>query len=718
MAPTLTGEEVKSEKKKLKSASASSVAKPKQDSIYQDILAMELKESEERPADKDAVLFSQTCNELRAQMKDILDMKVKQGQAKASGEIQEKRIQASLLFVTLKKLNRLEKLRIKRCRDRTSAANQSVDAFNLQLQNLLYEVLHLKKEVTKCINYKSADEAMDLVPVNQFYEEAPGTTSRPEVTRDDPHLQRLARLEWELATRKQLDEECQELESRKTRLAEEIREKESKLSQLAPQLGTILEATKPVQDYLSLPLDKERSQHSLARLLPDTLYILYTQASAYSQACDDLLEVVVEGDEEEARHLREEGGRSQADEEEEEENDKEEEDEEGQKKKKRRGPTKDKVSDKKKQVLKKHPLQVKMEVMTKDGDSVSCTFNYLLMLGIVTVETKLNLTDEKLSGEALQADNILSHLYQGDDGQESPNPSNQFQLRKAGLSEGFTRYVATIGLPYVWAQRLAGMDFLSVVRPKLAAPSTSEAGRDEGEEEDGEEDEVVVKVAADTGVAHMQMENTVKGIRARLMARLALQKQLNNLEKSKASSVDLLPTKLTAQFPTRVTSRLRNWTTIDWEAYSVSEVTRHLVRHEVVDQHDFFYKAQCNREQVSLIALVAIKPNYPVAAPIFCLNLHWNGEHNVHNSEWIRDLEREVNLGWTDQISADLAGGDLLAIQLHRLLVLLDVMLEAGSQVTGSNDFPKEKVFFSAVRGRMRSLPLLFSSKMQIFQQR
>ena len=46
------------------------------------------------------------------------------------------------------------------------------------------------------------------------------------------------------------------------------------------------------------------------------------------------------------------------------------------------------------------------------GDSVSCTFNYLLMLGIVTVETKLNLTDEKLSGEALQADNILSHLYQ------------------------------------------------------------------------------------------------------------------------------------------------------------------------------------------------------------------------------------------------------------------------------------------------------------------
>ena len=33
-------------------------------------------------------------------------------------------------------------------------AKQSMDAFNLSLQNLLYEVLHLKKEVTKCVNFK------------------------------------------------------------------------------------------------------------------------------------------------------------------------------------------------------------------------------------------------------------------------------------------------------------------------------------------------------------------------------------------------------------------------------------------------------------------------------------------------------------------------------------------------------------------------------------
>ena len=40
-------------------------------------------------------------------------------------------------------------------------AKQSMDSFNLSLQNLLYEVLHLKKEVTKCVNFKVNSFAND-----------------------------------------------------------------------------------------------------------------------------------------------------------------------------------------------------------------------------------------------------------------------------------------------------------------------------------------------------------------------------------------------------------------------------------------------------------------------------------------------------------------------------------------------------------------------------
>jgi THO complex subunit 5 len=58
-----------------------------------------------------------------------------------------------------------------------------VDAFNLQLQNLRYEVLHLRKEVSRCINFRSADEGIDLVPLEEFYKEADPAISLPDSTR-------------------------------------------------------------------------------------------------------------------------------------------------------------------------------------------------------------------------------------------------------------------------------------------------------------------------------------------------------------------------------------------------------------------------------------------------------------------------------------------------------------------------------------------------------
>jgi len=82
-------------------------------------------------------------------------------------------------FLTLKKLNRLDKLRTKQCRDNTQARRQQVDSYHLQLQNLLYEVLHLEKEVSKCLQFKSGDEDIDLVSLEEFYRNAPPEISRP-----------------------------------------------------------------------------------------------------------------------------------------------------------------------------------------------------------------------------------------------------------------------------------------------------------------------------------------------------------------------------------------------------------------------------------------------------------------------------------------------------------------------------------------------------------
>ena len=76
--------------------------------VYEQILQLESQESETRSGETDLHLWRNTCGELRNLMKDIFELKIKNN---SPSDVSEKRIQASLLFVTLKKLNRLEKLR-------------------------------------------------------------------------------------------------------------------------------------------------------------------------------------------------------------------------------------------------------------------------------------------------------------------------------------------------------------------------------------------------------------------------------------------------------------------------------------------------------------------------------------------------------------------------------------------------------------------------------
>lgn len=56
--------------------------------------------------------------------------------------------------MTLKTLNRIEKIRYKNSREFVSKVRQQVDVLQFQLQNLMCEIQHLKKEVDKCLMFK------------------------------------------------------------------------------------------------------------------------------------------------------------------------------------------------------------------------------------------------------------------------------------------------------------------------------------------------------------------------------------------------------------------------------------------------------------------------------------------------------------------------------------------------------------------------------------
>lgn len=112
-------------------------------------------------------------------MSDLKKQQTPENEEEIKSKIEEKRIEGSLFFILLKKLNRLDKLRIRAGRDALNAEKIRVDNNKLQLHNLAYEAEHLKKEVKRCHEFKSQDEEIELVPVEEFFEKAPASISRP-----------------------------------------------------------------------------------------------------------------------------------------------------------------------------------------------------------------------------------------------------------------------------------------------------------------------------------------------------------------------------------------------------------------------------------------------------------------------------------------------------------------------------------------------------------
>jgi len=77
------------------------------------------------------------------------------------------------MFVALKHANREVKHKIKAGRDKLHLEKCKVDLSRLQLQNLLYEVSHLKKEIVRCQKFKSRDTNLELLSETEYASKLP-----------------------------------------------------------------------------------------------------------------------------------------------------------------------------------------------------------------------------------------------------------------------------------------------------------------------------------------------------------------------------------------------------------------------------------------------------------------------------------------------------------------------------------------------------------------
>ncbi|RXN38358.1 THO complex subunit 5-like protein [Labeo rohita] len=351
-------------------------------------------ELEGRDPQQDYMLYKDTCAALAKLMDEIQELKAG-GEKVGSVEIEERRRQCSVHFITLKKLNRLAHMRLKKGRDQT----------------------HEHEEI-------------ELVSEEEFFQEAPPEISRPDVTRDDHHQLTLARLDWELEQRKRLAEQYKMSLARKEKIQKAIEQKREYLSSLQPGLQNIMQASLPVQEYLSMPFEQMQKQAEVARHLPPPLYVLLVQAGAYGQACDKNLSVSISGDVDEAKALSRPPEDSQDD-----ESDSDAE-EEQQNTKRRRATVGVQLDDKRKEMLRRHPLSLCVDLKCKDGSILHLFFYYLMNLNILTVKTKVSTTTDLSgaisAGELLNSESLLNCLYASDHGKETPNPANRYQFDKVG----------------------------------------------------------------------------------------------------------------------------------------------------------------------------------------------------------------------------------------------------------------------------------------------
>ncbi|KAF6030657.1 THOC5 [Bugula neritina] len=660
---------------------------------------MEVEESKSRDKMADLSTFKSTVAAIKDSLGVIHDLKMGNDPT-APAEICEQRIFTSLAIAKLRKLNRLSHLGSFRAKDTTSEKRIKSDQYHLQLQNLLYEVGHLQKEINKCLEFRSKDEELNLVSVEEFYLKLPQKYLGSvyigllffvefEVTKTSEHELRKARLQWELEQRKLLANKLSETKKAIEESQNDIQLREAKLESLAPKLTKILEACF-YQTSAGIPRDafeQDRLQSQLAKYLPQPLFVLFKNLNAlqYHDGKGNLT-ATIEGDMDSARSFVSNTTTKDED------SDSDQEEETHKVSKHRRRMASVQEENLESRVLKQHPLYINLFLQCRSSDQlpaanqgvkVQLYIYYMVNMNMVTVKSELvdgsSAACSVTADDLLEANSILSSIFPDDHGTTCPSSFSQSQLDKLAPST-LSNLRAKIGTPFRWAQRLAGLSVLSteVTEPKLSSVSV-----------------------------------VVKKLKTLVLNRVELVHQLADLEKCNlavpSNSGELLPRQLPQ-------TKLYHWSRCTFEDFSELAHADEYVKSGAVTPECIIYLAKLTCFHVKVLAHVSISGDYPSTRPIVLLKIEDRqpGECLTrNNSNAIRCIEREINLGKIEETESIV---NQLNLQLVRLAWCCDVLIAVNTHETGS---PQASLHVKFVphcrRGRDRQLPLTYNSTTGFF---
>ncbi|XP_021759542.1 THO complex subunit 5A-like [Chenopodium quinoa] len=438
---------------------------------------------------------------------------------KPKPELRELVTQMFLNFVSLRQANRKILIEEDRVKAETERAKAPVDSTSLQLHNLMYEKSHYLKAIKACKDFKSKYPDIQLVTEAEFFSQAPEEFKGTAVSNETAHNLMLKRLNYELFQRKELCKLRETLEQKKKSFLETIANRKKFLSSLPSHLKALKKASLPAQNQLGLLHTKKQKQLHAAELLPQPLYIIYSQFMAQKEAFGENIELEIIGSLKDAqafvrRQTQKDTGISSMQESSRIDDDVVDEEDDGQRRRKRPKKMAGKENADAAGIYQAHPLRIILHVHEnevsdpKSARLVTLKFEYLFKLNVVCVGVE--------GSDQGPENNILCNLFPDDTGLELPH-----QSAKLLLGDGAEFDEKRTMRPYKWAQHLAGIDFL----PELSPSSTS----NEAAKFEAGKDSVI------SGLSLYRQQNrvqtVVQRVRLRKKAQLALAEQLDSLTK-------------------------------------------------------------------------------------------------------------------------------------------------------------------------------------------
>ncbi|XP_065197423.1 THO complex subunit 5 homolog [Sycon ciliatum] len=635
-------------------------------------------------------------------MKDLMQSVLKSKALSASKSdlaVEDMRRQGVVLISALKHINQTAQEQVKEQREAVQESKRRVDSLQLALHNLHYQVLHLKCEAAKCLDFQAVDQSVKLVTEDEFLERMKQTAQDMDEFKDDHRLM-LARLKDELEQRKELVTRRANTTSERDAAISEIKTLQQHLAGIRPGLDTLLKATEPVQGALQSTFAERRQMLDTARHLPEPLYLLFAQLQAYTETTPDSpassISLSIGGDcdagkkitagnieEQRAKFLRREcDSDNEAGEEEEAQS-------QPHRKSKRRRTVTDE-GQRQTMCLQPHPMTVNVVIAEKGCGKVEMTFKYLSILNIVTVQATPSWQAPTVSScsSLLTSAGVLGDLLEADDGTQ-PDSAIAAEIMKQQHMAPFHHYVDSAGRAYHWLQRLAGIN---------RAERTTESPK--------------------------QLDEVVKAIRARIDSRFALLQQLTALEQCEIP----IRGNSAAFFPTRLSNKLvsfaqmRDPMALSWVCVSSKN---HLVK-----KTDICYIAQLERktgDRAQLHAAVFISQDYPRVTPLFIVHLISPGgsssatpSSHVALSQFtaLRNLEKELNIHYAELVDKDHDDVDILGLLIRRLQMCFDVLIETDmsrQSSSGGNDPVTEKRYLLAQGGRDHARAYRYNAMRQVF---